>query len=179
MRVEQTQVFPDAREVVWERLLDFGVLERTLPGIEELERLDDDTLKLRVRVTVPAVTGAYEGTVRVAERIPVDRYTLSGDAKGRLGWLRGDADFTLVDNPEGTAVTAVMDFRTGGALSGVGQRLMQAIAKGMVRDYFVAFQRELPSGQGAPEMVSRPRRGIWQRIRAWLRRLVAREKTTN
>ena len=40
MEVSQTQVFPYPRQHVWDKLMDFGVLGRTLPGIEALEPLD-------------------------------------------------------------------------------------------------------------------------------------------
>lgn len=145
MQVVQAQVFPFSRDVVWDRLMDFGVLARALPGIEKLEQLDDDTLKLSVKVAVPSITGSYEGTVRIVDRQPTESYKLSGEAKGRLGWVRGDAEFALATRDGGTEVSSIMDFKTGGVLSGVGQRFMQAIAKSMIRDFYSAFEGELSS----------------------------------
>jgi carbon monoxide dehydrogenase subunit G len=85
--------------------------------------------------------------VSVVEKKPIESYKLRGEAKGRLGWVRGDASFTLQEDPGGTAVSSTMNFQTGGVLSGVGQRFMQAIAKSMLRDFFKAFERELgPAG---------------------------------
>ena len=149
MKVSQARVVPHPREHVWGKLMDFGVLARTLPGVEALEQVDDETCKLTVRVLVPSITGTYEGTVRVVEKQPVSSYRLQGDAKGRLGWVRGDANFELKENGGSTEIVSQMDFQAGGILSGVGQRFMEGIAKGMIRDFFAAFERELGAGRPA------------------------------
>jgi carbon monoxide dehydrogenase subunit G len=143
VRVEHTATFAYPRSHVWDKLMDFDVLGRTLPGVERLEALDENTCKLFVRLAVPSITGTYEGQVKIVEKEPIDRYRLSGEAKGRLGWVRGDADFVLRDDGDGTEVASVMDFQSGGALSGVGQRFMQAVARSQIRDFFKTFEKEL------------------------------------
>ena len=147
MQVSQRQVLPHPRERVWEKLMDFGVLARTLPGVERLEPLDGDACALTVKVLVPSITGKYEGRVAVVERDPVDSYRLRGEAKGRLGWVRGDARFELREDGGGTEVSSTMDFQTGGVLAGVGQRFMEGIAKSMIRQFFGAFGEELRRDQ--------------------------------
>lgn len=144
MEVEYTRLLPDPREEVWDRLMDFDVLARTLPGVERLDPLGPDKCALLAHVVVPLVTGEYEGTVEVVEKEPIERYRLRGEARGRLGWVRGDAYFRLEgDGFDGTRVTARMDFQAGGMLRSVGQRFVEAVARGMLRDFLVAFEREL------------------------------------
>lgn len=123
--------------------MDFSFLSRTLPGIERLEPVDEETCNLTVKMLVPALTGSYQGTVTIVEKEPIDSYRLRGEAKGRLGWVRGDARFELVEEAEGTNVSSQMIFQAGGTLSGVGQRFMEGIAKSMLREFFDAFGREL------------------------------------
>ena len=143
MQVTQTRILPYPRPAVWDRLMDFDTLGRTLPGVERLEPIDDETCKLTVRVLVPSITGSYEGEVKVVDKDPISSYKLRGKAKGRLGWVRGDADFLLKEADGSTEVSSTMDFQTGGVLSGVGQRFMQAIAKSMIKEFFSSFEREL------------------------------------
>jgi uncharacterized protein len=149
MEVSQSQVFPHARQHVWDKLMDFEVLGRTLPGVEKLEPIDAESCRLSVKVLVPSITGNYDGTVRVVEKQPTNSYRLRGEAKGRLGWVKGDAVFELVDADGETRVSSTMNIQTGGVLSGVGQRFMQAIAKSMIRDFFSAFGRELDRAEPA------------------------------
>jgi uncharacterized protein len=149
MEVTQTELFDHPRQHVWDNLMDFDVLGRTLPGVEKLEPVDAESCRLSVKVLVPSITGSYDGTVTVVEKQPIDSYRLRGEAKGRLGWVKGDAVFELADASGQTQLTSTMSIQTGGALSGVGQRFMHAIAKGMVRDFFSAFGAELERSQPA------------------------------
>jgi carbon monoxide dehydrogenase subunit G len=143
MKVEASSVLPQAQQVVWDALMDFDVLGRTLPGVQKLTPITPEKCELQVKVLIPAITGRYSGEVEVVEKEPIGSYKLLGKATGRLGWVRGEAHFRLSAAEEGTEVEAVMDFATGGLLSSVGARFMEAIAKGMVRDFFTNFEQEL------------------------------------
>lgn len=146
MEVTQSRIFDHPQEFVWDRLMDYRALARSLPGVERLQPLDDpDTFELTVKVAIPSITGAYKGSVHISDRKPHESYRLTGEAKGRLGWVKGSADFALSTVEQGTEVVAVMDVRTGGVLSGVGQRFMHSITSSMIRDFFTAFEQELTS----------------------------------
>jgi carbon monoxide dehydrogenase subunit G len=153
MKISEERTFNRPRAEVWEKLMDFGVLARTLPGVTRLDPHGGEVCSLTVEPPVSAITGTYEGTVKVVEKTPIDNYALSGEAKGSLGWVKGDARFELVDEGRGTRVASAMSFQTGGVLSGVGQRFMEGIAKSMMRQFFTAFERELdtssPDGRRA------------------------------
>lgn len=143
MEITQSEVFPISRQEVWDKLMDFEVLGRTLPGVESLEPIDSESCAINVKVLVPSITGTYTGTVRVVDKEPMGNYRLRGQAKGRLGWVKGDAFFSLTESSEGTGVTSTMSFQTGGVLSGVGQRFMGAVARSMLTQFFAAFGNEL------------------------------------
>jgi carbon monoxide dehydrogenase subunit G len=143
VQVTEQRTFRRPRAEIWEKLMDFGVMARTLPGVSRLDPLDGDSCSLTVEPPVSAITGTYEGTVAVVQRTPIDNYQLTGEAKGTLGWVRGDARFELVEEGTSTRVASTMSFQTGGKISGVGQRFMEGIARSMVRSFFEAFEREL------------------------------------
>jgi carbon monoxide dehydrogenase subunit G/enamine deaminase RidA (YjgF/YER057c/UK114 family) len=156
MQVTETRLLPHPRQHVWDGLMDFATLSRTLPGIERLEPVDEETCELTVKMLVPSITGRYEGQVKIVERAPIDSYQLHGEARGRLGWVRGSTQFELADDPSGTMVTSHMSFQTGGALAGVGQRFMHGIAKSMLRDFFTAFDAELGRSEERPQNGAEP-----------------------
>jgi uncharacterized protein len=148
MQVSEQRTFQRPREEIWASLMDFALLARTLPGVKRLEPVDGETCSLTVEPPVSSITGTYEGTVRVVEKSPTDAYALRGEAKGTLGWVRGDAHFELADEDAGTRVSSTMSFQTGGALAGVGQRFMEGVAGSMMRQFFRAFERELAAPEG-------------------------------
>lgn len=143
MEVTSSATFDSARERVWASLLDFDVLARTLPGLDSLKPLGPETCEVSIKVLVPSITGAYRGTIEVVEKAEPESYRLTGEAKGRLGWVRGDARFSLTETGDGTAVAATLDFHAGGMLASVGQRFIEATARSMLNRFFAAFGREL------------------------------------
>jgi 2-furoyl-CoA dehydrogenase large subunit len=147
LQVSEQRTFPRPRDEIWEKLMDFSVLARTLPGVTRLDPVDGDSCAVTVEPPVSSITGTYEGTVSVIEKSPIDNYALRGEAKGTLGWVKGDALFELTDEDAGTRVASTMSFHTGGVLSGVGQRFMEGVARSMMRQFLNAFEREL----GAPD----------------------------
>lgn len=148
MRLTTTQILPFAQQKVWEGLFNPTVLAQSLPGIEQFTPSGEQAYRIVVNLHLPVVTGQYEGSMEVIECEPVHRYRIQGQAKGRLGWVKLDALFELVAiESAATQVEATMDFRAGGMLGSVGERLMEGMAKGMMEDFFAKFSL----GLSAPE----------------------------
>lgn len=143
VEVTQQATFGASRERVWLNLLDFEVLARTLPGLDSLEPITPDKCEISMSVLVPSITGTYRGQIDVVEKNEPHSYRLIGEARGRLGWVRGDARFALSSTENGTAVDAVLAFQAGGMLASVGQRFVEATARSILKQFFSAFAREL------------------------------------
>jgi carbon monoxide dehydrogenase subunit G len=138
-----SDVLPHPRERVWALLQDPGVLARLLPGVEKLEPLGQDRYALAVKLGVGAVRGSYEGKVELTDQRPPESYRLVGEAKGGPGWAKGSATMTLLAESGGTRLVARGDAQIGGAVAGVGQRMMEGVAKSMAREFFASIDREL------------------------------------
>ena len=122
MKVQASRTFELPRQTVWDALMDFELLGRTLPGVQRMTPVSVEKCEMDLKVLVPAITGRYSGEVEVVEKSPIESYRLVGNATGRLGWVRGEAKFHLADADGSTSVDAEMDFATGGLLSSVGAR---------------------------------------------------------
>jgi carbon monoxide dehydrogenase subunit G len=143
----KSEVLAAPRERVWALLQDPGVLARLLPGVEKLEPIGPDEYSVVVKLGVGAVRGTYSGRVALRDLEPPERYRLEGDAKGGPGWAKGSATMTLEEQEGGTRLVAAGDAQIGGALAGVGQRMIEGVAKSMAREFFQSVGREL---EGAP-----------------------------
>ncbi len=143
MRVEISHLLPHPIERVWDVLLDPDVLRRALPGIEKLEPAGPDRFFVAMNLGVAAVRGRYTGTMEIVEQQRPSRYCLKGEGKGAPGWTKGQAELTLTSEDGGTRVVAKGNAQVGGTIAGVGQRMMEGVAKGMARDFFAAVERIL------------------------------------
>ena len=100
-----------------------------------------------VKLGVPSVRGTYSGTVEVFDKQEPASYRMRGEGKGGPGWARGDALITLRAKGDGTNVAAKANVAIGGPVAGVGQRMMEGIAKAMAGDFFATIEREMQGRQ--------------------------------
>lgn len=145
MIIEGSFTFNGPRETVWELLQDPEVLVKALPGARKLERAGEDRFEGVMKVGVGPVTAAeWNATVVLEDKQPFDSYGMSVDAKGTLGFARGKGVVKL-EPMEGdvTRMTYRADLQIGGKIAGVGQRLLDAVAKMMTKQGLDALDKEL------------------------------------
>lgn len=143
MQLDITQSVSHPRDKVWQAMLDPEVMSRVLPGVEKFDVVGPDKYAVQVKLGVPSVKGTYTGNVEIFDKQEPSSFRMRGDGKGTPGWARGEVLLTLAADGDNTTVNAKANAVIGGTIAGVGQRMMEGVAKGMARDFFAALDREL------------------------------------
>jgi carbon monoxide dehydrogenase subunit G len=131
-------------EKVWSTITDPAVLARTIPGCLQLEQVGDDEYKMQVAVGVGAVRGTYAGEVRLSDKQRPAKYVMHASGAGAPGQVRATVNIELAGNDDGaTTLTYSADAVVGGAVAGVGQRMITGVAKRMAGQFFQAIDDEL------------------------------------
>lgn len=162
------------KAAVCQALLDPQTLSGLLPGVEKFEPLGNDAYEVEVKLGVGSIRGSYAGRIQLADLKPPDSYTLQGEVKGKPGWARGVANFHLEEVTDGTVVHAAADTQVGGAIAGVGQRMIEGVAKSMAREFFAALDAHLA---GNAQQISQVRFGFrvfWGMVKDFFARLFGR-----
>jgi carbon monoxide dehydrogenase subunit G len=157
LQLEYSHLLAYPRERVWKLLLDPEVLSRLLPGVEKFEVTGPDKYGVVVKLGVPSVKGTYTGSVEIVDKNKPSSYRLRGEGKGMPGWARGEAHMTLIDEAGKTRIVANAKAQVGGTIAGVGQRMMEGVAKAMAREFFESVDREL---QGQKQQATTVRFGF-------------------
>lgn len=175
MKIEvKSAPLPHPKPAVCQALLDPQVLSGLLPGVEKFEPLGNDAYDVEVKLGVGGIRGAYAGKVQLADVNPPDSYTLQGEVKGKPGWARGNAKFRLEEVAEGTVVHAAADAQVGGSIAGVGQRMMEGVAKSMAREFFTALDAHLAGNAQQVGQVRFGFRVFWGMVKDFFARLFGR-----
>src|SRR2546430_15281103 len=83
---------PAAREVVWAKLNDPGVLKVCIPGCESLEKLSDTEFQAVAVTKIGPVKARFKGKVRLSDLDPPNGYRISGEGDGGgAGFAKGGA----------------------------------------------------------------------------------------
>lgn len=153
MKVAGEAVLNAPVENVWNALLDPSVLVRTIPGCERLEVTGENAYGMTVNAGVAAIRGTYAGTCELRHLEPLESLMLKAACAGAPGTIAADVMVGLTDNGDGTTLLRYdADAVVGGAIGGVGQRMLTSVSKRMAGEFFGNVEQVLnaPAAVGAP-----------------------------
>jgi carbon monoxide dehydrogenase subunit G len=129
---------------VWAAFNDPAVLARTLPGCQQLREVGPDAYKMTITAGVASIKGTYEGDVALTEQNPPGSFVLKASGVGGPGTVSADVKVLLEQSATGgTALTYDADAVVGGAIGGVGQRMLTGVAKKMAGQFFMAVDEDI------------------------------------
>lgn len=154
MKISGSYTLPVAPERAYQILQDPAVLVQAIPGCENLETIGPAEYRMKMKVLLAALSGAFEGKVRITDQTPPSSFRLIVEGSGRIGFLKGDGLLKLsaggvtsvtpseARNPSSastataTLVSYEGDAQVGGTMAAVGQRLIDGTAKMMIKKFF-------------------------------------------
>ena len=158
MKISGSHVVRAPRQEVWDALQDPAVLVVTIPGCHELRKDGEASYAARVHAGIASITGTYDGQVQLGEQDAPNSYTLRATGSGGPGTIDATATVSLTDEGEGTRVDYDAEAVIGGAIAGVGQRVVAGVAKRNAATFFEAVDShlagELVGGQEATPAVA-------------------------
>src|SRR5262245_52003257 len=140
MDLRGTYNFDQPAELVWSRLIDPQIVGCCLPGCGGLEPIGNDTYRVKLTMTVSAISGSYEGTAAIVDKDPPRSYKLLLQGSGRSGFVRGEARLELAEEDGKTIVTVNGTAEVGGLIARVGQRMLGSGSKMMMDRFFNCLQ---------------------------------------
>lgn len=128
---------------VYAGLIDPAVLQRCIPGCEHLAPVGDQAYDARIKVGVAGLKGTYTGRAELRDQDPPRGFALVVNGKGAPGFVRATARMTLSPDDAGTRVECDADVQVGGLIASVGSRLIEAVARQQMDEFFRRLAAEL------------------------------------
>ncbi|HET6953737.1 MAG TPA: carbon monoxide dehydrogenase subunit G [Acidimicrobiales bacterium] len=144
MKISGTSTLEAPVHQVWEAILDPAVLARCIPGCEALSTVGEDRYAMSVTAGVAAIKGTYAGEVSLADKVAPHSLTMKASGAGAPGTI--DADVKVRLSPSaggGTELSYDADASVGGAIGGVGQRMLAGVTKKMAGQFFLALDQDI------------------------------------
>ena len=143
MELQGSCLIPASPTAVWAALNDAEVLQRCIPGCEEVVDISDSERSARVAVKLGPVRARFNGKLHLRDVLPAQSCTLAFEGSGgAAGFARGQSQVTLVAQGEGTQLAYTVSASVGGKLGQVGGRMIDSAARGMADEFFAALSRE-------------------------------------
>jgi len=142
MKISGSHIVAAPQDHVYGLLLNPAVLARCMPGCEGLDPIGENEYAMRLKMVLASVSGLFDGKVRVAEPNPPDSFRLIVEGAGKIGFMKGDGLLNLSSVDSRTTVRFDGDVQIGGTIGAVGQRLVDATAKMLIKRFFEKLSAE-------------------------------------
>lgn len=143
MDITGSYTFNAAPERVWQLLMDPDVIASCIPGCDRFEPAGEDRYRARLTVALAAITGSYDGTIVLSDKMPHSSYRLLVEGQGKPGFVKGDSAISLRAEGDTTVVDVKGGVQTGGPIARLGQRLVGGVAKMMMDRFFGCLQSKV------------------------------------
>lgn len=143
MDINGSYTFNAPPERVWDLLMDPAVISACVPGCERLEPAGEDRYRARLNIALAAITGSYDGTIVITDKVPHVSYRLTADGQGKPGSVKGDSAISLRADGATTIVDVAGTVHTTGPIARLGQRLVGGVAKMMMDRFFGCLQSKV------------------------------------
>ena len=144
MKISGSSTLESPVDKVWDAMLDPAVLARCLPGCESLAVVGEDRYAMTVTAGVAAIKGSYAGEVSLSDKVAPSSLTMRASGAGAPGTIDADVKVRLAPSAAGgTELSYDADASVGGAIGGVGQRMLAGVTKKMAGQFFTALDRDI------------------------------------
>jgi uncharacterized protein len=145
MELAGEYTFDAPQEMVWEALQDPEVLASIMPGGEGFEEVGDHEYTGTLNIRVGPVQGKFNGHIQLSNLVPPESYDISVDGKGAPGFVKASGGLKLSGQGGQTHMAYSGKAQIGGRIATVGQRLLDASAKSIVRQSLEGLNEYLRS----------------------------------
>lgn len=136
MKISGSSSLPVPPERAYQMMQDPDVLASAMPGCESLEKIGPDEYRMKMKLAMASLSGAFDGKVRITDQNPPSSFKLAVEGSGKIGFMKGEGLLKLTPVDAGTAVAYDGDVHVGGTIAAVGQRLIDASAKMLIKRFF-------------------------------------------
>lgn len=145
------------QQQVWDALNDPAVLQASIAGCQQLERVSGNTFNAIVVAKVGPISATFRAEVVLSDIHAPHSYVLTGRGQGgAAGFASMQARIALSEEAGQTRLRYTAQADIGGKLASVGSRLVQTVAQKSADDFFSALSAHFAAPADARPTTTTP-----------------------
>lgn len=133
MKIEGEYTFDAPQLLVWKALQDPAILGSVMPGGKGFEEVAPNEFSGVLSVKVGPVNGMFTGKITLSDVVEPERYRIAVEGSGPQGRVHGTGSLQLTGMGAQTQMQYEGEAQVSGRIASVGQRLVDASAKSIIR----------------------------------------------
>ncbi len=144
MIIEGEHVFKAPRQVVYDMFNDPDALATAVPGMQKLTKVDESHYEGALHLRIGPISASFAGVLSLTDENPPESVTLNIEGKGAAGFAKGVGKVHFTDLGDDTTLLKYSgDVNIGGTLASVGQRMIDSVAKTLIKSGFEKLDKTL------------------------------------
>jgi carbon monoxide dehydrogenase subunit G len=144
MIIAGEHTFNGPREVVYEMFNDPNALATAVPGMQKLVKIDESHYEGAIHLRIGPISATFSGILGLTDENPPESCTLNIEGKGVAGFAKGVGKVKFTDLGDNkTLLNYSGDVNIGGTLASVGQRMIDSVAKSMIKSGLEKLEKTL------------------------------------
>ena len=144
MKINGNYTLNTTPDIFWEMVMDPKILEKTTPGIKELNEIAPDSYEAISQVRVGPVKGNFNGKLSIKDKVEAESCTLVVDQKSKMGNVIAEIgmNFKSVDD-NNMEVAYTGEAKMSGTLATMGQRIMSGVVSTLSKQFFKNMEKQI------------------------------------
>lgn len=131
---------PAPRQRVWNALNDIAMLQRCIPGCQDLTAVSENAYQAAVKTRIGPLSARFKTDICLQDVRPPEHYTMVVTGSGgAVGSGHGAARVVLSEAQGHTDLEYTVELKVRGRLAQIGSRLLANSLKKLSEDFFRAF----------------------------------------
>ncbi len=145
MNIEGTYTLQAPPTEVWHSLLDTQLLQQTVPGIESIQQVSENTYAIVLNIKHAPLEGTYQGQVTLSEQQYPYHYRLTAEAEGQHGTISGAGSIHLNEHNEATVIAYKGTLTYNKQETLLSPKVIKGAAKLLIQQFFTTLATQLPT----------------------------------
>lgn len=154
MEIEGTYTLQAPTEEVWDCLMDQQTIQHTVPGLERLTRVDEQTYTFTITIRHAPLRGSYTGRACILEPGYPSTYRLKVEGEGPANAFQCDCTVQLSSHNANTVVSYQGSLQPGKSNARISAPLIKATIKVLLQQFFTALADRLRTERQSPVYVT-------------------------
>ncbi len=143
MHIEGTYTLLAPTERVWHGMRDQQILLHAVPGMREIEALDEHTFAISLTMNQEPFIGSCQGKLTISEQQFPYHYRIAIQGTNDQGQFRGEVSIHLQDRDNSTIVAYIGTVHLASSGQPTSTTLARGAAKLLIQQFFIALDDQL------------------------------------
>lgn len=144
IKIEGDYVFNGPQKIAYEVVHDPNMLLLAIPGESSMKEISPNEYEGTIKLKIGPVNGQFAGLYTIKDDVPTESFTMVVKGKGAAGFAEGVGKVQFIQQDDGrTLFKYTGELNIGGKLASVGQRLIDSVAKSMLKSGLEKLDKEV------------------------------------